>query len=1034
MANNNKMYLYRLNDTDKENIKPDVMSYGELIGSFLTNDYTMSKYALDERFNKKYCFVPRKSEYYMLMWDFDLKEETFKNDFCSEEQFINYINDFDNIVLTITNLIKDTLNEVYETPDTKYIVADKNIGVGYHLYFPNITVNKQTHAYIYHSVLEKLIRNYLYPIKLINHIFDACISKANGLRYFYFHYKNAYYKPNLDYSTFLIEEDKNTHFKYCLINSAKKSIHPALKIDYETIDNFVHKKNKNTKNNKNIQDEIELIKDFIYVDLKDKKKMFLELTECLSIGRNNKYEFWICIVFLFKTYGLYEEIIEFSKKSKKFSNDAVKLITQIFNNKTVPKNMITLGTLIKWASEDNFFKTVDILEKYGINIKLNINNVNEILLLKNKDKINYKEQNTHISDTAVNEIINKIDNLENDAFLLQSPTGSGKSTAIFKIAKAIKKYNYSILAITTRRSMSSTLKNAFNKTKNEKGELIDNGIFNFSSYLDKIIENDEHFISSLEHLFLFKQFYDVVILDEVFSLCSYFYSDTLKGRRHECLLHLQNLIENAKIVIACDAQIADICFSLLKNKKIYFYQNTFKNKLSIPFKINISTHNNDDSNLTHISKIIGENYCKKKKQILIVSDSKKTIDKLFALLKKYNNDDDYFRVFTSKQGTKDDLDNIDYIAKNRCLLFSPKIIYGIDLLTKYDDIFCIYSKISGTNSMSAFEMYQQVSRSRDCKIVNVYILNSNVESRYNKYISFEKNKLEEEASIKNYIYYTDKIYKKHSRNKEITSINEYYKDIHFYKSWYDRIFSNNKLQILKLLATQFGFTITETKFTAVKVKAGLNKLLKENKNLLIELSKKIIKNETIDSKYNEYIDNIKEQINNRKKYISDKNPNYLELIADDKKFDDYIKRKLLDSSKEKFEKKLININNTDEIFVLKDHLINNQIESLFWLEEQLKINRYEVDKIDPNIKVDDFVKLMKNNINILVYLFRDYSNRGDKYIKEQIKKIFEKMNSYNKIQKFYVKCVNNICDNTFKIKTIRTNSGYNINYNFNLLE
>lgn len=210
-------------------------------------------------------------------------------------------------------------------------------------------------------------------------------------------------------------------------------------------------------------------------------------------------------------------------------------------------------------------------------------------------------------------------------------------------------------------------------------------------------------------------------------------------------------------------------------------------------------------------------------------------------------------------------------------------------------------------------------------------------------------------------------------------------------------------------------------------------MLKENKNLLIELSKKIIKNETIDSKYNEYIDNIKEQINNRKKYISDKNPNYLELIADDKKFDDYIKRKLSDSSKEKFEKKLININNTDEIFVLKDLLIYNQIETLFWLEEQLKINRYGVDEIDPNIKVDDFVKLMKNNINILVYLFRDYSNRGDKYIKEQIKKIFEKMNSYNKIQKFYVKCVNNICDNTFKISfTFKNDNKYKL-YQYKLI-
>lgn len=364
---------------------------------------------------------------------------------------------------------------------------------------------------------------------------------------------------------------------------------------------------------------------------------------------------------------------------------------------------------------------------------------------------------------------------------------------------------------------------------------------------------------------------------------------------------------------------------------------------------------------------------------------------------------------------------------------SPKIIYGIDLLTKYDDIFCIYSKMSGTNSMSAFEMYQQLSRARYCKTVNTYIINSNVDNYYNKYVSFNKNKLEEETNIKNYIYYTDKLYKKHNKTKEITSINEYYKEIHFYKSWYDRIFSNNKLQILKLLAEQFGFTVSETKFTAVKVKSELNKLLKDNKNLLIELSKKIIKNEKIESKYDEYIDNIKEQINNRKKYISDKNPLYLELLADDKKFDNYIKRKLLNCDKDKFEKKIININDKDEVFVLKDNLIYNQIDSLFWLEEQLKINRFEVDKINKNIKIEDFIKIMKGNISKLIYLFRDYNNRGDKYIIEQLKKIFEKINSYNKIQKFYVKCVNNICENTFKVKTTRTNSGYDTNYVFLLL-
>ena len=38
-----------------------------------------------------------------------------------------------------------------------------------------------------------------YPVQIINHIFDACISKANVLRYFYYHYNKNYYKPKLDY-------------------------------------------------------------------------------------------------------------------------------------------------------------------------------------------------------------------------------------------------------------------------------------------------------------------------------------------------------------------------------------------------------------------------------------------------------------------------------------------------------------------------------------------------------------------------------------------------------------------------------------------------------------------------------------------------------------------------------------------------------------------------------------------------------------------------------------------------------------------
>ena len=44
----------------------------------------------------------------------------------------------------------------------------------------------------------------------------------------------------------------------------------------------------------------------------------------------------------------------------------------------------------------------------------------------------------------------------------------------------------------------------------------------------------------------------------------------------------------------------------------------------------------------------------------------------------------------------------------------------------------------------------------------------------------------------------------------------------------------------------------------------------------------------------------------------------------------------------------------------------------------------------------------------------DRYGRGRKYIDGQNKKILEKMISYNKIQKYYVNCINNICDKTFK--------------------
>ncbi len=53
-------------------------------------------------------------------------------------------------------------------------------------------------------------------------------------------------------------------------------------------------------------------------------------------------------------------------------------------------------------------------------------------------------------------------------------------------------------------------------------------------------------------------------------------------------------------------------------------------------------------------------------------------------------------------------------------------------------------------------------------------------------------------------------------------------------------------------------------------------------------------------------------------------------------------KKILHLPKDKFDKKVISINNKDVAEIIKDNKIINQINSLFWIEEKLKIERFKI--------------------------------------------------------------------------------------------
>ena len=491
------------------------------------------------------------------------------------------------------------------------------------------------------------------------------------------------------------------------------------------------------------------------------------------------------------------------------------------------------------------------------------------------------------------------------------------------------------------------------------------------------------------------------------------------------------LINKSKLVIGVDANITDMVFVLLNqlNKKIYYYENKYQNKKDIPLNIYYSTKDDMTVNiLSFCEKYIIDTYIKNNKPILILTDSREITDLLKQIFIKHNSNEDYYRVFNKDEGTLKDMIEINKVGENKCLIASPKWVYGLDLLIKYCEIFVIYNYTCGLQSMSALEMIQQISRARNTKSVNLLCLDPNAKYAFNQYISFEDNKKNQESYINGYSKFHGDLCKKHDAINEMgctmIDINgkikfnndSFMTQIHYLKTWYDQLFHRNKVDIIKLIAKDYGYKITEFDWSPdVQIVGHLKESLKLKKEEIIEISKKIFLCEEIDNKYKYCIGNLREQVKMRIKYLQNVNDNNLlcKLVSDHSKFVNYINKKYFDLSKTEFEKKTININNNDILHMIKDNDIINKINVCFWFEELLNINRLEIDKII-NVDLVNIKKILSDNIENLYYIFRnnECKNKTIKSIKYKIESII----NLNYLQKFIAECYNNVVYGLFLIK------------------
>ena len=290
--------------------------------------------------------------------------------------------------------------------------------------------------------------------------------------------------------------------------------------------------------------------------------------------------------------------------------------------------------------------------------------------------------------------------------ILQAFCGKGK-TQLCK--NNLNANNDSMLFITSRQCMAKQMQKQFNAV----------------CYLDKKDNkktfNAKRLIVSLEQVYLCKKKdYDWVILDEIHSTLKHIHSPTMIYRNRSWNV-LNYYVKNAFKVIVCDANISDIDIQWLKDqrghKDMICIRDLKPNKQDVkvymyyrPYKNNWNSHKTfypqDEKVLKYMIRDInnGKRFC-------VCSDSKAMTDLILkllinrTLLKK-----DDFAVFTGKTDNER-LKDINQKCKDKIIIYSPSLLYGIDINFPYKTSYGFFHG----ESIDSIGIYQQISRCRKAK-------------------------------------------------------------------------------------------------------------------------------------------------------------------------------------------------------------------------------------------------------------------------------------------------------------------------------
>lgn len=165
--------------------------------------------------NKQYFYNEIKEQYYKLYFDID---------YNYKYSFIQNYNDYTNKIIDV---IINVLNKIFVNPNILYIYGKKDTGSGVHLYFNNIIVTQEIHTYILNEIYLYFMNIEKVLLKHIKQIIDYHVICNGTLRLFYFNFKNGYYYPSVEQSTYnlpttTVNNNKKEYLMYSIIKTDKK--------------------------------------------------------------------------------------------------------------------------------------------------------------------------------------------------------------------------------------------------------------------------------------------------------------------------------------------------------------------------------------------------------------------------------------------------------------------------------------------------------------------------------------------------------------------------------------------------------------------------------------------------------------------------------------------------------------------------------------------------------------------------------------------------------------------------------------------